>query len=557
MDLFEVRNRLNSGKSIYEMPLRVTYYARVSTDKDEQLHSLSAQVAYYTDFIKKNANWTYVEGYIDEGLSGTSVVKRESFLRMIEDGKRGIFDFIVTKEISRFSRNTLDSIKYTQELLSAGVGVLFQNDNINTLHADSELRLTIMSSIAQDEVRKLSERVRFGFKRSVENGVVLGSNNILGYKKNKGKLEIVESEAEIVQLIFHLYANEKMGFRAMGHHLNEREIFSVHGNPFSNTTLKQIIQNPKYKGYYCSGKSRKYDYRHKRQLTNSEDWVVYKDYENVPPIVSEELWDKANSIFKKRSDAMKSETNKTSYQNKYRYSGKIWCMVHNAPYHHSSGTGTSKRNICAWRCKRLIDVGIGCKSPTVHTAEIDEIMRQVLQSVFADKEQIINKLTGFYSEISKNSELTVDILKLKSRLSEINKKKDHLFDVSVDGLISREDFKKRNDSLSKEESRIEEQIAECRRQEEQNQNFSSQVRAIRHCVSKELDFDRELCDGAVDELLERIEVYATDTKTDINIKVYLKILGNAGEYNILRQRGKPSAVNCTDKSCPLYLASPV
>ena len=114
MDIYEIRNALNSGKTIYDLPLRVTYYARVSTDKDEQLHSLSAQVQYYSDFIQKCPNWTYVEGYVDDGISGTSVHKRENFLRMIDDARDGRFDFIITKEISRFSRNTLDSIQYTQ-----------------------------------------------------------------------------------------------------------------------------------------------------------------------------------------------------------------------------------------------------------------------------------------------------------------------------------------------------------------------------------------------------------------------------------------------------------
>ena len=114
VDIYEIRNALTSGRTIYDLPLRVTYYARVSTDKDEQLHSLSAQVSYYTDFIQRCPNWTFVEGYVDEGLSGTSVKKRERFLRMIEDAHEKKFDFIVTKEISRFSRNTLDSIRYTQ-----------------------------------------------------------------------------------------------------------------------------------------------------------------------------------------------------------------------------------------------------------------------------------------------------------------------------------------------------------------------------------------------------------------------------------------------------------
>ncbi|MCL2358037.1 MAG: recombinase family protein, partial [Defluviitaleaceae bacterium] len=155
MNIYEMRKSLASGKSIYDLPLRVTFYARVSTDSDEQAKSLQNQIGYYPDFINGVKEWTFVDGYTDEALSGTSVTKRESFLQMIEDAKEKKFDFIITKEISRFSRNTLDSIKYTQELLSVGVGVLFQSDNINTLLPDSELRLTIMSSIAQDEVRKL------------------------------------------------------------------------------------------------------------------------------------------------------------------------------------------------------------------------------------------------------------------------------------------------------------------------------------------------------------------------------------------------------------------
>ena len=132
MDIYEIRQALSGGKTVYDLPLRVAYYARVSTDKDEQLHSLSAQVAYYEAYIRENPNWMFAGGYVDEGLSGTSVKKREQFLRMIRDAHAGEFHFIVTKEISRFSRNTLDSIQYTQEFLRCGGGVLLQADNINT-----------------------------------------------------------------------------------------------------------------------------------------------------------------------------------------------------------------------------------------------------------------------------------------------------------------------------------------------------------------------------------------------------------------------------------------
>ena len=156
MTIRKLREQMRMGRSIYDLPLRVTYYARVSTEKVEQQGSLENQVQYYTEFIQKNPNWTFVQGYVDEGISGTSTYKRESFLRMIDDAHRGMFDFIITKEISRFARNTLDSIQYTRQLLSHGVGVFFQNDNINTLDEDSELRLSIMSSSIRHRKAKSS-----------------------------------------------------------------------------------------------------------------------------------------------------------------------------------------------------------------------------------------------------------------------------------------------------------------------------------------------------------------------------------------------------------------
>ena len=145
MEVRKIRAEMRNGRSFYDMPLRVTFYARVSTDQDEQINSLENQVQYYTELIQSKPNWKFVPGYVDEGISGGSTKKRDNFNRMIRDAKAGMFDFIITKEISRFSRSTLDSIRYTQELLDYNVGVFFQNDNINTLDTDSEFRLVIMA----------------------------------------------------------------------------------------------------------------------------------------------------------------------------------------------------------------------------------------------------------------------------------------------------------------------------------------------------------------------------------------------------------------------------
>ena len=272
LDLYNIRNILAQGKKLIDLPLRVTYYARVSTDRDEQLNSLDNQIMYFENYIKSQTNWIFVPGYVDEGISGTSVNKRDNFIRMINDAQKRLFNLILTKEISRFSRNTIDSIQYTKELLSFGVGVFFLNDNINTFETDSELRLTIMSSIAQDEIRKLSERVRFGYKRSIERGVVPGNDNFYGYRKNKGKLEIVHSEAELIKLIFNEYSKERMGTTKLGHYLyNKYNIVSKTNKPLAGTVITRIIRNPKYKGFFCAHKESILDYLSKKRIRFKPD----------------------------------------------------------------------------------------------------------------------------------------------------------------------------------------------------------------------------------------------------------------------------------------------
>ena len=536
MDIYRMRNELNQGKSIYDLPLRVTFYARVSTGTDEQNHSLKNQIDYYSDFIASNTRWTYVEGYIDEALSGTSVTKRDAFLKMIEDARLDKFDFIVTKEISRFSRNTLDSIKYTQDLLASGVGVLFQADNINTLMPDSELRLTIMSSIAQDEVRKISERVKFGFKRSIEKGVVLGSSNIWGYEKQDGKLVIVEKEAEIVKTIFNMYATQNVGIRTICAYLNEQGHKNSKGNSFSFSTIRGILSNPKYKGYYCGNKTHKYDYKLKdvKYLDESE-WVMYKDEENVPPIVSEELWDKANSVLKGRS-AKQSAEDKTSYQNKYTYSGKIICAEHKIPYYRVSYKYKSG-NREAWHCKEYSIKGkAGCTAPNIYKEELDEIMKDAYSMIIKDRSAIIHDLVKIYSSIGSESKIKEDMAKIQVQINDTIKRKDKLLDLSINGHISDEEFAKRNRAFNLEIEGQEVKLANLKEEEIKNKEVANTVEVLRQMIANELDFADGFDNAIVDALLDRIEVHKTDDKKVINLKVYFKVLNEEMKYKVTRGR---------------------
>ena len=540
MDIYDIRGQLSSGRTIYDLPLRVTYYARVSTDKDEQRHSLSAQVRYYTEFIQRSPQWIFVEGYIDEGISGTSVGKRENFLRMIRDAQAGQFDFIVTKEISRFSRNTLDSIRYTQELLRCGVGVLFESDNINTLMPDAELRLTIMSSIAQDEVRKISERVRFGFKRAIENGVVLGNDKIWGYEKKDGRLIVKEDEAELVRAIFDLYANERMGIRSIAAWLSSRGYQNTRGNDFSFSTIRGILCNPKYKGYYCGRKTSKIDYKLKTVKYFPEDeWVMYKDEENVPAIVSEELWDKANLILRKRS-ARQSVEDRTGYQNRYPYSGKIICGVHKLPYYRSLYRYRSGDKEI-WQCQEYSRKGRdGCKSPILYTTELDEILRQVLEELSVNRTEIVQELIRIYESIGNGNGAEEEIARCRVSIDGILKRKDKLLDLSVDGRVSDEEFSRRNDRFNEEIDKLRLRLGELEEEKRKNQDMLQSIDVLRRAVTEELSFADGFSVGVVDALLERVVVHPQTEKDTVQISVWLKALPGEERFSIRRRRGDTS-----------------
>lgn len=317
-----IRDEMLKGCSIYDLKLRVTYYARVSTDNDSQNSSITNQVDFFHKYISNINNWILVNGYVDEGISGKDAKKRDSFLRMINDGVNNKFDLILTKSVSRFARNTIDSIRYTDLLKSKGVYVIFINDNINTFSSDSEFRLTLMASIAQDEVRKLSESVRFGLKQSIDRGVVLGSSNILGYKKNKGKLVIVKKEASIVRDIFDMFVTDRYSYSEVARIIN-----SKYNRNFDSTSIKRILTNYKYKGYYCGKKSMVVDYKNSKRVNiDRNDWVIYKDDRKVPVIVKEDVWDRVNDIIEKRSN--KRDKNKSKYE------GRIVCGIHKKKYRH-------------------------------------------------------------------------------------------------------------------------------------------------------------------------------------------------------------------------------
>ncbi len=549
MEVRKIRAEMRNGRSFYDMPLRVTFYARVSTDQDEQINSLENQVQYYTELIQSRPNWRFVPGYVDEGISGGSTKKRDNFNRMIRDAKAGMFDFIITKEISRFSRSTLDSIRYTQELLDYNVGVFFQNDNINTLDTDSEFRLVIMAGVAQDEIRKLSERLKFGFRQAIKNGHVLGNDKLYGYDKKDCVLTVNEEEAEIIRIIFDLYGNQRLGTRTISKRLMELGYTSREGNAFNTLTIRHILENPKYKGWYCGNKSQSVDYRTKRNvLLDESEWVTYPD-PSIPAIVSEELWNRANALYKRRREEMKSHSSGLSFHNRYPYSTKIYCEEHGTTFHRQ-GIQTKKGQQEVWQCKVYRSHGrAACSAPQIRSSDLDFILSDIFKELIRDKQKIIDSLVTVLTNIPKEVDYGKLRCQVENEMDDLERKKNRLLDLSIAGALTVEEFKERNDAFNA-------QILECQgkltaiRQEEENQSSEElDIPAIRQALDEALRFTGEIDTALVATILDKVVVKKESTKDDIHLDIFLK-LGSTYEavYTPLKHTaGNTSLKNTTHK----------
>lgn len=526
---------LVNGKTIFDLPLRVTYYARVSTEKEEQLHSLDNQITYFKEYVKSNKNWQFIDGYIDEGITGTSSKKRENFMRMIEDGKNKKFDLIVTKEVSRFSRDTIDSLLYTRKLLEYDVCVYFTSDNIITASNDGELRLTIMSSMAQDEVRKLSERTKFGFKRSIEKGRVLGTDNIWGYKKDDGKLVIDEEEAKVVREIFEVYANdEKIGLKNLSFYLKDKGMLNRNGNPIHQNTLKKIIQNPKYKGFYTGGLSTVIDYRSKkRNFNNPSEWKIYEDTQTVPPIVSKELWEKANEKLLSRS---KSATMYQKHQTKYPLSGKIYCEKHQCGFVRKVKHYKNKGDVVRWICQDYNNTGRkNCSTPFVLEQDIYSILLNVFKSYEKYKDKITQELLTFYNEILYKQSNDFKEIELQNEIDTFLSRKEKLLDLALDGILSKEDLKVKNVIIEQQIEDLKAKLKEIQKQSAKQKNQKKYLNVLKENILKNLDVNEDNLENYIEKFLDKIIVKETPEKSELKIILNTKELININVSGKLRQ----------------------
>lgn len=434
-------------------------------------------------------------------------------MQMILDAKNDKFDFILTKEISRFSRNTLDSIKYTRELLANGVAVFFLNDNINTLLPDAELRLTIMASLAQDEVRRLSERVRFGMQRAIANKKILGNNSLYGYDKDKkmNKLIINKEEASVVEKIYKLYAIDKLSLTKIAKYLTDEKIKTSLGYNFTVSSLSRMIANPKYKGYYCGRKTRVVDYMSKKvEYLDKSLWIVTADKVNIPPIINEELWDIANQRLEERK---KNYKRNNSNKKTYLYSGKIYCFNDNSMFYRRYFKKDKKD--ATWICSKHLKEGRkSCLTVSLRESELNNIFSDLLEklNIF---DNVYSLLISKYNVINKRS------LTNKTKKENLTKNNKKLLNLYLDNVITKSELAEMININNKK-------IVNLNKKETLNMNLE-----IINSEVKKLVNSKQVNEILIEELLKMIVVKGKSNY--IRLEIYVKQVNNLKCYKMKKK----------------------
>ena len=470
----------------------VASYCRVSTDKDDQANSFAAQQRYFKEYIDRQPDWELYEVYADEGITGTSTKKRTNFNRMIHDAHMGKFKLIITKEVSRFSRNILDTISFTRELKSLGVGVLFMNDGISTLEPDAELRLSIMGSIAQEESRKTSTRVKWGQTRQMERGVVFGTS-MLGYDVKGGKLSINPEGAEIARLIFHKYAVEKKGTTVIARELREAGYQTYHGSTnWSNSHIVKILKNEKYVGDLTQKKTFTPDYlTHAKKYNHGEEEMITITNHHEP-IISREIWNITQAELQKRN---RHGELGAGHSNRYVFSGKIKCGECGYSFvsrYKKRKDGTRYRK---WGCLAATDHNsgrvdaegnpVGCNIGRMLRDEVAmDILRQGIQSLQMDTDWIIRNVSTLALEAIREGETESADSEdhLQYQINQLTRKKESVLDAFFSQTVTKEEMRLMNERYDQELAALDQRMQAVREKQKLCYDASSLADDVRQTV---------------------------------------------------------------------------
>lgn len=494
--------------------IRVAAYARVSSDKDDQLNSLENQKSFFADYIKSRVEWEFVGVYWDEGISGTQTIKRKGFNNMIADAMNKKIDLIITKEVTRFARNTVDTLWHARELKERGVGIIFILDNIDTRDADSEYRLTIMASNAQEESRKTSERVKWGQRRQMEKGVVFG-RDLLGYTVKNGILHINPEEVPVVKAIFHKYTNEGKGTHVIARELLEEGMQPKRVKLWSNVVILRVLRNEKYVGDLCQKKTITPNYlTHKKKYNRGEEDMIYlKDHHE--PIISRDLWNRTQEELKRRSKMTKEQ--KMKYSNRHWCSGKIRCAECGSSFVRRTKKLKNGTRYKAWRCHEIAQYGakkkklngkiVGCNNLSVNEKSLVACMNYCILFLRDEKESLQKEMLQEIEKINiKKNERKYDEKIIKEKIKKYELKKKNVVDLMLDGIISKKDLKEQIEWYDKKISALTQNLMDIDNQCQDNSKNAFIMQEYIEALDEIMDIEKP-SEMVYKEILDHIDVH--------------------------------------------------
>lgn len=502
--------------------LKVAAYCRVSTDKNDQTNSLISQRKYFADYITQHDDWVLSDVYYDEGISGTQTKKRAGFNAMIVEAMQGEIDLILTKEVCRFARNTVDTLSYTRKLKDNGVGVIFTIDNIDTRDSDGELRLTIMASIAQEESRKTSERVKWGQKRRMEQGIVFG-RDLIGYTVRDGELAINEEEVPIIRAIFHKYTNEGKGTHVIARELSEEGLRPKRVKLWSATVILRALRNEKYVGDLCQKKTFTPNYltHAKKYNRGNEEMVYLKDHHE--PIIDRDLWNRTQEELLRRAP---TEEMKSKHSNRYWCSGKLYCGMCGQRYVSRTKKLKNGTTYKAWRCFAAANHGtlkvsedgeaIGCDNGSINERALLTCVHYYICQLQTNQKELKKEILQEIKAIKGITEKKLDTKRITEKMENLNTKKRKAIDLMLDGLISKADLQEQKKWYDEQLAELSELLSNSQSKDKEQAKQIDVFEQYITALDEIMTFD-ETNESLYREILDKMVIYHDNT-----VEVWLK-----------------------------------
>ncbi len=525
--------------------LRVAAYCRVSTDDEEQIKSYNSMVRHYTDLIKNNKHWIFAGIYADKAITGTKADKREEFQRLIKDCLDGKIDMVIAKSLPRFARNTLDTLKYVRMLREKNIAVYFEVEKINTLK-DGEFLMTILSSVAQQEVENTSAYVKKGLKMKMKRGEMVGFQGCIGYDYDvvTKTLSVNPEGAEVVRYIFDRYV-AGAGSTMISNELNARGINTIRGNPWTSSSVMGVVTNEKYKGDLLLGKTFTVDPISKRRLENlgEEDRFYIRDHHE--PIISEEIFARAQEILARRTGNRKhAESGKREkFSRQYAFSCLLECGFCGANLSRRSWHAGTKNQKVVWQCVMATKHGKQYCPDSKGIAEsvVENAFIESYRLLYADDKGVLDE---FFSRMEKTlgKDFSAnEATKLSKNIENIRAKRKKLLDNFLNGVVAQDVYEETDMELERSLSSVKKQLSSLKLRKEEEDSLQKRIKELKELLSKKPfleKFDREIFESVIEKVI--IGGYNEDGEKDPYKITFIYKTGLKNEISNAKYRFKQS-----------------